>query len=1137
MSDKGVVVTQSLRASILRQFEPDIVPSLIEFGKALSAIDAELFVFMARKSLCLYDVLLLLGVPPIEKPLISDRCLDMDLSAIDGRRVALIDDTVIVGTTLAKTKKYLGEEHQCDVSTHVFCLDRDWAATDLLTPDLVAVELPDSRVMTFCNSEVRALSLIPRPYIVDFPISTPLRIRNREESRVFSGLCWTGYTVSTELQRYHGVGSISFFPGRKVVDDLLSELGQGWADVMNIVKVRTFFRQVEDASWFKAVPIVTLKPLTIGALERGGRRLIDRLSLASGVDLSNLAARCQRPEAWNRLVQYILSVVLGRHFLEDLARGVGTRVDLTYDEVEAGRLFGPWHQSELRGIHEIRTEELRSTAADSITIQTSALPDNVLRYGFEPLEKEVSEEREPERPETENLVRYLADTFVRLFNERELPARREARRLGLKVLTAPKTEAPNRDRLEVGIPWVSIVQHFCHQRSIEQSQGLTNLLSLALDICNDIGSSVPITCIRDEIVFRAYRHGEDARFTDSELELAFQAVSGMLDGSRREGLPHLALEKLLVLLLKVGTAKGFLEPVYGLTGTDGTARIAFDLMGAVPILRRGPSYQADRDIWLSRHLLGRGVLQLAATGYKLGEAVTGNHVTSDAPDLAYELGNILGLLFSSEQGNREAAVVPPLDGNGLVLISSLHPPRHAAAALAAELGISRRWYLDDGRALFGDLDWDSQIEVLEGLRLFLQSKATTAIHQSRLKIVNFYRGRHLALISECARYLREVRSAELLARRWEGYWRSMEEVDLQAERREFLPLFDEAASVLWELALYLTAIEIALAARGCELSGSQKELEEPLARLRRGVTKLEEYNEALRDVGVSEPRLLSKVSERLSSLVRLAHIEDVSPQLELFESKERRSVARRAFDYAVKKLREALPGVAGLEERISLRYDEYGRVVGRSDFRYLVWYDIIDSTGKLAGESGADLEAYRRRVLAYKDWVNAQLREMAFSASRKGAELHSWNGDLSSMNDEKHVFVKGKFARRLAEEIVALLMQGGGSLGDVRVRVHVVPCDFASTRAYRYGREPEVRGERFWEYLSRLRKGAKDLEPSLPPGNSILLLATKQLVSEWRTPRSLVFLDKREKLIRAEIELLELAVPVQIGRVALNPSG
>src|SRR5436853_4861991 len=108
------------REKILSLFEDDISAALLEFGKDLAKIDADIFVFLARKSLCLYDLLLKLGVPPVQRCVVSDRVLDMDLSPFKGRRVALIDDTLIVGTTVARTKRRL-DDAGAIVQTNVFC--------------------------------------------------------------------------------------------------------------------------------------------------------------------------------------------------------------------------------------------------------------------------------------------------------------------------------------------------------------------------------------------------------------------------------------------------------------------------------------------------------------------------------------------------------------------------------------------------------------------------------------------------------------------------------------------------------------------------------------------------------------------------------------------------------------------------------------------------------------------------------------------------------------------------------------------------------------------------------------------------------------------------------------------------------
>src|ERR1035441_4802788 len=90
---------------LLREFEPDMAKQLVAFGQKLSRIDANIFVFLARKSLCLYDVLLKLGTPPIEGYVVSDRVLDMRLDPLRGKRVALVDDTLILGTRDRKSTR------------------------------------------------------------------------------------------------------------------------------------------------------------------------------------------------------------------------------------------------------------------------------------------------------------------------------------------------------------------------------------------------------------------------------------------------------------------------------------------------------------------------------------------------------------------------------------------------------------------------------------------------------------------------------------------------------------------------------------------------------------------------------------------------------------------------------------------------------------------------------------------------------------------------------------------------------------------------------------------------------------------------------------------------------------------------
>jgi hypothetical protein len=142
---------------------------------------------------------------------------------------------------------------------------------------------------------------------------------------------------------------------------------------------------------------------------------------------------------------------------------------------------------------------------------------------------------------------------------------------------------------------------------LDQKQ--VGLLSLALDHLIDMGIAVPMLCHRDGLLFRAYRHGEDVLFGDQELALAHDALSGFLEGSEKDSIPMLVLEKVISSLIRVGSARDFLKVLFGETGRDGVARIGFHLHGAIPIMpSTNTLFADDRQSWLSAYMVDRGVI-------------------------------------------------------------------------------------------------------------------------------------------------------------------------------------------------------------------------------------------------------------------------------------------------------------------------------------------------------------------------------------------------------------------------------------------------------------------------------------------------------------------------------------------------
>ena len=417
--------------AILEQFEPDIAIALIEFGKSLSQIEADVFVFMARKSLCLYDVLLRLGTPPIERTLVSDRVLDMRLDFLHGKRVALIDDSLIVGTTLAKAKRLLQTEAAADVTCHAFCVDLDWWCPDVIVPDSVFLKLDDRRVMTFCTGEVRALSLLPRPYLVDFPISRPLRIKVSDLQPFLASAEWTGHKLTSGLQQRNDVELFSFFPRERVIEDLRTCFGEDLYRTIQMVKVRAFGRRYEDAYWFQLVPIVVLRPLQEATISRILEVLLKRLPRLSGPMAAKLQSYAHTPQAQQRLTQYCLSSLVGSRFMMGLKTSLDDGTEMGFDQREAERHYGPWLQAELGAIADDSMTEWsqprdRKRQIAGFDLQASDLPDTITTrakgflHGMATAPVEAHENGSGEEPPI-NLVSVLTEVFLHLYNTEEIP--------------------------------------------------------------------------------------------------------------------------------------------------------------------------------------------------------------------------------------------------------------------------------------------------------------------------------------------------------------------------------------------------------------------------------------------------------------------------------------------------------------------------------------------------------------------------------------------------------------------------------------------------------------------------------------------------------------------------------------------
>ena len=621
------------------------------------------------------------------------------------------------------------------------------------------------------------------------------------------------------------------------------------------------------------------------------------------------------------------------------------------------------------------------------------------------------------------------------------------------------------------------------------------------------------------------------RLSDAELALAHKTIEGLLAAYKAPGVPKLILEKTLVLLQKIGVAQQFMEPFFGTTGTEGTVRIGFELLGPVAIVSTGSAHRPDRDLWLSDYLLERRVLRHQKNrGYYLGDPIEANFQRCDAPDQAYELGTILGLLLrSGAKVGGAKRMRPPLDGSGLTILAVCWPPRFMAGALHAELDYFVRWWKGEGERLFARVDWNSARSMLDLSLRLTQGQGYVALNQGRFKYLAFRQGTHKRLIRECENFLRRLLDTDLIARRWSIYWRSVDDLVSVNEIKRFRGHIDEAASLIWELRALATTVELVCAANALHLDPRAKGGRQML--LRALGTRSEIASDRRRfkvPLGEEGRQLFKRLGVYARGIEGRARRD---PQPRLFESEREREQGESLSKYVVVRMRDIVRQIASLGDEVVPEMAEYGRLSFRRDYKVLVWYDVRDSTGS-ARRHEVTVDEHRQRVKTFKGQINGRLMRLRQDLDSKQSEIHCWNGDFGSFNDEKHVFLSGSPSSPNSNRVVSELAAAART-AKVQLRIVVVPCGFVDSAVYRLGFGPEVRGARFWEHFSRLRKALRKEEETFPNARTFLAVATPYQVREFSVPRRSTWVGRRTVEIVTEIELLEAKTEVTVGSLTV----
>lgn len=1054
----------NIKSKIYNRFPYDIVEALIEFNKYISEIDSDYIVFMARKALRLHDLLLLAGGNNCKRAYLSDHVLEQDLLRFRGKKVTLIDDTLILGTTLGRAKRLLESAGTKKVETVVFAIDDDFWCEKLVSPEKHFIKLAHNRILTLCASEVAGLSIAGIPYLSDFPFSQPFRLGINSLSLIQGMHGWEVYNLSTPLQENEGAISFTFLPRFEVLEKLADCIKYLDSDILDITKVRMFGRKTANGFIVKIVPIVTLKPLYLDDVETVFNVILSQVygNQQNIIDKINSILVTQTCKL--RFCQYVISCYLGTLMINEMVKILGFKRSPEFDSNEAALHYGQWLKYEIELIHEfcLKYEDicLNVSLPNTIDVTKAPIPfeiESIVKDDYEKFVGKVNRD-DKRHNSSQTLLTDLIQAFNSLYENHEIPARDEVFKHEENIFNIDRKDAPHRDRLNFGFPW-STLSKFLVNDKYYKSNRKNCMLSLLLDYLVDMGIAVPILCNREGVIFRAYRHGEDVKLGDQEIALAYDVVAGFLDGGGVDRIKSVALEKILTLLIKIGSAMDFLSVIHGVSGGEGVARIGYHLHGAVPFIPQHDTYLAEnKQSWLSQYLIDREVIvQDETTGFLLGERPEAALKKQNANTNARQIGWLIGRLYNTKvYDDLESKEVRLFSTNDLTLLASCFTPSDAVGALAAEIKIIVNWLDRHINHRIKKLNYDNvnELELLKDK--ICGGMGYTALNSAKMKLLGFFKNRNSDTIERCLEYFNSLENGEFISMIWKSYWDSLNTTINDAKEESFFIWIEKICRKILILAMGVFTYELAVVSALNKLSNKYNDtLIDTKTKIDKYLSELSDFTKTNRE----EKRYLQQLREaaRFNSVIE-------SPK----------SFMEKGCTWIID--HQSSCRIVGMQALDVLK--DYGRLEPRHNFQYVLWYDIIDSTGQKSNLTGRSLSKYRNQIRNFKQYIYNDLIGVSRDAKRQNAVVHSWLGPIDSLDDEKHIFISGARSLSWLGQVLDIILNRC-LVNSVFVRAVIIRADFAGIPAYYYRNDAKVEGESFFEHFSRLKKGLRTIEDDI----------------------------------------------------------
>ncbi len=534
----GLLDRYPLRAALERIRDPRLSEDLINlFAEAHAQVASntvDTCILAARRLPCLYLAMLRAGLPEFSCDVLSDRCLEIETDPAfwQGRRILILDDSVILGSTLAflvsRTRKLVGSTGT--VQVRAVCIDAEQSSPALVEFAEVQAphRLPSQQVREFSVDLARTLFHNLVPYFSDFLVSRRISVSASAATSLLESERWHTADVTSRVVASDDQASYTLVPTRMVEDAIAVRLGPELMSSVAVLKVRTFIQIHGFDATLVLVPIALLKPSSIEDVDRLLRKVAIALRQRGR---AGTHWETWEPEARQRLLQLFVSIAVLQEIWTDLSALDLVDPRLSESDIEPAMVevnFGRHLAEAMRKAFTLASEHLaesRTTPAshdavqvDHPVVHSSVMDDEGFAQKLGRVQQLTSLFGMPPHPSAtevtapgESFVHPIASVFGYIDQHLEGPERTHIRDLPAKTFL--KTfRSPRERRLNHGLMLTELLRHIVSPADPLDPSWNASAVSLALDICNDIGIAVPCTRYSEAngTVYRQYRIGENS---------------------------------------------------------------------------------------------------------------------------------------------------------------------------------------------------------------------------------------------------------------------------------------------------------------------------------------------------------------------------------------------------------------------------------------------------------------------------------------------------------------------------------------------------------------------------------------------------------------------------------------------------